>query len=87
MTRLFAQLIARHLDDQRKLADSEEALSLSREAHELREQFVAVLGHDLKNPVAALRGGVRPAAQGTAKRSGRARCWPPWTRRAAGRCA
>lgn len=58
MTRLFAQLIARHLDDQRKLADSEEALSLSREANELREQFVAVLGHDLKNPVAALRGGV-----------------------------
>ena len=58
MTRLFAQLIARHLDDQRKLFDSEEALSLSREANELREQFVAVLGHDLKNPVAALRGGV-----------------------------
>ena len=58
MTRLFAQLIARHLDDQRKLADSEEALSLSRAANELREQFVAVLGHDLKNPVAALRGGV-----------------------------
>ena len=58
MTRLFAQLIARHLDDQLLIADSRQQLSISREGSDLREQFVAVIGHDLKNPVAALRGGV-----------------------------
>jgi len=35
------------------------SLDTSREQAQLREQFIAVLGHDLRNPLAALRAGVR----------------------------
>ena len=51
MFRLFAELIARHLDSSRKLAASESALLEERATSELREQFMAVLGHDLRTPV------------------------------------
>ena len=40
---------------ERKLA--EERLLKEHEAAELREQFIAVLGHDLRNPLAAIEGG------------------------------
>ena len=59
MFRLFGDLIATHLDTQEKLAASEAALLSEREAAELREQFIAVLGHDLRNPLAAIDAGVR----------------------------
>lgn len=39
------------------LAASRSELLDAREASELREQFIAVLGHDLRNPLAALSGG------------------------------
>lgn len=51
---LFADLIAAHLDAERRLAVSEAALLDQREAAELREQFIAVLGHDLRNPLASI---------------------------------
>lgn len=57
MFRLFAQLIARHIDDARALRDSRAALAETRETERLREQFLAVLGHDLRNPLAAVRAG------------------------------
>jgi signal transduction histidine kinase len=38
-------------------AEVEESLRLERVASELREQFIAVLGHDLRNPLAARRAG------------------------------
>src|SRR3954462_7028704 len=47
MFQLFGQLIAKHLDERRKLARAEDALAEERETGELREQFIAVLGHDL----------------------------------------
>jgi signal transduction histidine kinase len=50
MFRLFAELIAKHLDAGRKLAATESALLEEREVAELREQFIAVLGHDLRTP-------------------------------------
>jgi signal transduction histidine kinase len=55
MFRLFAELIAKHLDSARKLAATESALSEERALSELREQFMAVLGHDLRTPVRGIR--------------------------------
>jgi signal transduction histidine kinase len=57
MFRLFADLIARNLEVQERLERSEAALLSERQGAELREQFVAVLGHDLRNPLAAIRAG------------------------------
>lgn len=57
MFRLFAQLIARHIEDRRALRASRLELDETRETARLREQFLAVLGHDLRNPLAALRAG------------------------------
>lgn len=56
---LFADLIGRHLDLENELAASAEALIDARQAEELRDQFIAVLGHDLRNPLAAVDGGLR----------------------------
>ena len=41
------------------LGESTAALLNERQTAELREQFIAVLGHDLRNPLAALSGGTR----------------------------
>jgi signal transduction histidine kinase len=57
--KLFAELIAFHLDAHSQLAKSHATLSQEREASELREQFIAVLGHDLRNPLAAVSAGAR----------------------------
>jgi signal transduction histidine kinase len=55
MFRLFAELIAKSLDDQRKLAVTESALLRERADAELREQFIAVLAHDLRAPMSSIR--------------------------------
>jgi signal transduction histidine kinase len=59
MFRLFAELIAFHLDSLGKIERSRVDLLGERETSALREQFIAVLGHDLRNPLAAIDGGVR----------------------------
>lgn len=56
---LFAELIASHLDTAFRLAASERSLGEERAIAELREQFIAVLGHDLRNPLAAIAAGTR----------------------------
>lgn len=56
---IFAELIGSQLDAQERLERSEAALLGEREGAELREQFIAVLGHDLRNPLAAIAGGAR----------------------------
>ncbi len=56
---LFADLLGRHMDAEQRLAESEAALIDARAASELREQFIAVLGHDLRNPLASIDGGAR----------------------------
>jgi signal transduction histidine kinase len=58
MFKLFAELIGFHLDAQDRLAASEAALLDARQAAELRDQFIAVLGHDLRNPLASVDAGV-----------------------------
>ena len=52
---LFAQLIAMSLDSQTHLEITKEALLAAQEHGRLREQFVAVLGHDLRTPLSAIR--------------------------------
>lgn len=59
MFELFADLIGFHLDAQERLATSSAALLGERQAGELREQFIAVLGHDLRNPLSAIDAGAR----------------------------
>ena len=54
MFRLFAELIAFHLNAADKIASSAADLSNERKTAELREQFIAVLGHDLRNPLASI---------------------------------
>jgi signal transduction histidine kinase len=59
MFRMFADLIGFHLDAQARIARSEAILSDERRTAELREQFIAVLGHDLRNPLASIDAGTR----------------------------
>jgi signal transduction histidine kinase len=54
MFKLFAELIAFHLDANERLAASEARLLDERKTPALREQFIAVLGHDLRNPLHAI---------------------------------
>jgi signal transduction histidine kinase len=61
--RLFAELIASHLDAFDRLAATEASLLNERQASELREQFIAVLGHDLRNPLASIAAGTRMMAK------------------------
>ncbi len=58
MFKLFANLIAFHLDAVERLVSSEATLAAEREQAGLREQFIAVLGHDLRNPLANVIGGL-----------------------------
>lgn len=57
--RLFAELIAMHLDTQAQLDASEAALTDERRSSQLREEFIAVLGHDLRNPLASIDAGAK----------------------------
>ncbi len=59
MFKLFAELIAFHLDTGERLAASEASLTGERQNSELREHFIAVLGHDLRNPLASIDAGAR----------------------------
>lgn len=57
MFKLFAELIAFQLEAAQRLATSEASLLSERQGSELREQFIAVLGHDLRNPLASINAG------------------------------
>lgn len=50
----FADLIAMQLESEDRQAAAETALVDARATAELREQFIAVLGHDLRNPLSAV---------------------------------
>ncbi|WP_349675913.1 GAF domain-containing sensor histidine kinase [Salegentibacter sp. UBA1130] len=55
MFQLYAELISFHLE---AIEEKENAVAELNEEHqiaELREQFIAILGHDLKNPIATTR--------------------------------
>lgn len=71
MFRLFAELIAAQLaaDDELRRARAE--LTEQRELAVLREQFIAVLGHDLRNPVASIASGARLLGRSVTDETGR----------------
>jgi hypothetical protein len=54
MFEVFAQLIAMQIDNEQRQWSTEALLMNERETANLREQFIAVLGHDLRNPLAAV---------------------------------
>lgn len=62
---LFAQLITKHLDTEHRLSESQVALLGERETSELREQFIAVLGHDLRTPLSSILLGIELLQQET----------------------
>jgi signal transduction histidine kinase len=51
---LFAELISLQMDAESELADTHGLLADERETAELREQFIAVLGHDLRTPLSSI---------------------------------
>ena len=59
MFRLFARMIGEGLDADEALAQSQNALRHERELSGVQEQFIAILAHDLRNPVNALTAGLR----------------------------
>lgn len=59
MFRLFAELIAAHLDSIDQIAISEEMLAKERAFGATREKFIAVLGHDLRNPLSSVMAGAK----------------------------
>lgn len=72
MFEIFAQLIGFQLDAQERLASSEAALLDARQSAVLREQFIAVLGHDLRNPLGSINAGAEVLRRGLLDARGRA---------------
>lgn len=54
MFKLFAELIAFHLESLQNLNETQAQLVEEQTNAEIREQFIAILGHDLRNPVGAI---------------------------------
>lgn len=59
MFRLFARLISEALDAEETLGAREAELTDERTRSDVQEQFIAILAHDLRNPVNALTAGLR----------------------------
>ncbi|MXV52641.1 GAF domain-containing protein [Pedobacter sp. HMF7647] len=59
MFKLYTDLIAFHLEAVERVSRSEQSLSEERQMAELRELFIAVLGHDLRNPIGAIDNAVQ----------------------------
>ena len=59
MFEMFAEVIGYHLSAIDRLHSSETNLLNERQTSALREEFIAVLGHDLRNPIAGIQGAMR----------------------------
>ncbi|SDB56309.1 GAF domain-containing sensor histidine kinase [Belnapia rosea] len=59
MFEMFANVIGHHLSAVDQVKAQEASLLDERRVAALREEFIAVLGHDLRNPLAAIAGGMR----------------------------
>ncbi|MBN6151186.1 GAF domain-containing sensor histidine kinase [Xanthomonas sp. AmX2] len=67
MLDLFAQLIGAHLEAEDRVLQRDTALADAEATAQLREEFIAVLGHDLRNPLQSIMSGIElldGAAQG-----------------------
>jgi len=63
MLEMFADLIGRSLETEERLDAQEDLVEHERRLARIQEEFVAVLGHDLRNPVAAFEAGLRQLAR------------------------
>lgn len=59
MFRLFAQMIGEILDADEELSAHRASLAHEQELSRIQEQFIAILAHDLRSPVSALKAGLR----------------------------
>lgn len=59
MLEMFADIIGRSLEAEERLEAQDALVAHEREMARVQEEFVAVLGHDLRNPVAAFEAGLR----------------------------
>lgn len=59
MFKLFAELIAFNLDSIKVLSETKNELLEEQKTAEIREQFIAILGHDLRNPINAISNSVQ----------------------------
>ncbi len=59
MFQLFAEMIAGGLNTHERLFRTKTQLDESEAGSKLREQFIAVIGHDLRNPLASIMSGIR----------------------------
>lgn len=57
MMESFARLLALQLEREETFSETEAALTDARATADLREQFIALLGHDLRNPLSAITSG------------------------------
>ncbi|WP_449431521.1 GAF domain-containing sensor histidine kinase [Pseudomonas putida] len=63
MMESFARLLAIQIDSEENAQRTEQALRKERAMAEVREQFIAVLGHDLRNPLFAITAGAELLTQ------------------------
>jgi hypothetical protein len=56
---LFCQLISLQLDAEERVEANEAALLDEKQTAELREQFIAVLGHDMRTPLSSIVAGIQ----------------------------
>jgi len=59
MLKMFADLIGRNLETEERLEAQEQLIEHERKLVQIQDEFIAILGHDLRNPVAAFGAGVR----------------------------
>ena len=64
MFEMFAQIIGSQLDQAARLVAAEDQLSTQGRDADLREEFIAVLGHDLRNPLANIQSGIQLLGRG-----------------------
>ncbi|SPJ22447.1 sensor histidine kinase [Palleronia abyssalis] len=68
MLGLFTDLIASEIGANRRARANESEMSQVVESSRLREEFIGVIGHDLRNPVSALSAGLRMLPRADAAR-------------------
>lgn len=59
MMESFAKLLSSQLEAEKQFEATEAALLDARQTAELREQFIALLGHDLRNPLSSIMSGAQ----------------------------
>ncbi len=70
MFEMFADVIGFQLSAIHRMNTAESSLADEQNTASLREQFIAVLGHDLRNPLASISSGVRLLGQETVSDKG-----------------